>query len=628
MLRYIAFSWNPRCERQLLWVKDQANRLLARTPSWKRVFNRNGLTVFCAGHNDSQRSLHQLPGAKGILLGRVFERGTDDFDCAQHKEAPESLAELDLSSPQGRYALTARYWGRYVALVALEPQNSRLAIRGPATGLPCYWALTRDGIAMFFSDAESYSAVPDFHFTVNWDYIRRRAVFGPSKTAETALSGVFEVQEGQGVEHSETGCHPTYIWNPFAVSLSKPLEDSEIAATALENTAIACAQSWSSGHSTVIHRLSGGLDSSVTLACLAASPAASRVICLNYHIPGIDTSDERVYARLAARAARCQLIERSRPREFRLESLMTIPFSVNPHPYVGNFETLSIERELALATGATAISSGDPGDILFCRFHLDLTLIDMVQRCGISRRAIRFAERIAQIEGISIWKGLRKALVYRPGRAGPLLLESTGAAIRPLVHPELRDQVPNLTRYEQHPLWPPPKEITPGKLLQIMTLMSFAAQYMPLGGRLDDPEELFPLFSQPLVEVCLRIPSYVHCLDGISRGLIRLAFAKRMPPQVLGRIWKGRPGRQAKDLILSHAPLLKELLLDGVLVKERILDRALLEDALAEHPTKNQCHSLHILEHLLTETWLMSCNNGSHSSSTATHPHAVSSQCM
>lgn len=608
MVRYIALSWDHRSEKQAQWVTDRTERLLSSSCRWKRVFNRNGLAVLCILGGHAYQTLRYLPDDAGVMLGNAFELDPTDSLEVRFRPAPDRISAGNMISQQGVRAVIARYWGRYVAFASLLPQNSRLIIRSPATGLPCYRTMTPDGIAIFFSDIEAYSALPDSKLAINWNYISRRAAFGPSKTTDTALTDVFEVQDGQCAEHSASGCSQAYLWNPFTVATSKPLEKPDRAASALEATAIACAQAWSSCHPAIIHRLSGGLDSSITLAAFAASRESPRITCLNYYIPNIGASDERRYARLVAEAAGCSLVERSRPvLELRLESLFTLPFCVNPHPYVGHFDNLGFERELSHSTGATALSSGDPGDVLFCRYRLDLALIDMIRHNGLSRDALRFAERIAQIEGVSIWKALRKALLYRPGQGGELLLGSTNNAPRPLINPELPRFLRNQTRYEQHPLWPPPPDIPPGKLLQIMALMSFVALYTPIGGQFDDPEEVFPLMSQPLLEVCLRIPSYTHCLDGVSRGLARTAFARRLPADILTRFWKGRPGRRSKDIILSQAPLLKELLLEGLLIKEGILDRARLEDALSGQPTQSKCHSLHIFEHLLTELWLRSC---------------------
>ncbi len=48
---------------------------------------------------------------------------------------------------------------------------------------------------------------------------------------------------------------------------------------------------------------------------------------------------------------------------------------------------------------------------------------------------------------------------------------------------------------------------------------------------------------------------------------------------------------------------LRQLLLDGVLVREGLLDRAALEETFSERPSKNQVSPVEIMRHMEVEMW-------------------------
>ena len=62
--------------------------------------------------------------------------------------------------------------------------------------------------------------------------------------------------------------------------------------------------------------------------------------------------------------------------------------------------------------------------------------------------------------------------------------------------------------------------------------------YDPLGQE-GDAERISPLFSQPLVELCLRIPTYVLTHGGWDRAVARRAFYDDLPPEIRNRRHKG-----------------------------------------------------------------------------------------
>ena len=74
---------------------------------------------------------------------------------------------------------------------------------------------------------------------------------------------------------------------------------SDRAAASMRATVRSCTQTLSAGHASLLHRLSGGLDSSIVAGCLARASTQPRIACYTYFNPQ-GRSDERPWARLAA----------------------------------------------------------------------------------------------------------------------------------------------------------------------------------------------------------------------------------------------------------------------------------------------------------------------------------------
>jgi len=117
------------------------------------------------------------------------------------------------------------------------------------------------------------------------------------------------------------------------------------------------------------------------------------------------------------------------------------------------------------------------------------------------------------------------------------------------------------------------------------------------------PEIVAPIYSQPMMEVALRVPADVLFTGGRDRGLARRAFRGDVPQPILDRIWKDRAGSFHDEIIHRNREWLREIFLDGVLVSEGLLDRAALERALSAGPVKSDVFPGELLRHLDTEIW-------------------------
>jgi asparagine synthase (glutamine-hydrolysing) len=120
-----------------------------------------------------------------------------------------------------------------------------------------------------------------------------------------------------------------------------------------------------------------------------------------------------------------------------------------------------------------------------------------------------------------------------------------------------------------------------------------------------DLERILPLISQPLVELCLRIPTYHLIHGGSDRALARRAFEADLPRQIVRRYAKGRADQNIRNILDANLPFVREILLDGILVRRGLLDRANLELYLSreDSPADFQYNEI-VYEHVSTEAWL------------------------
>jgi hypothetical protein len=122
--------------------------------------------------------------------------------------------------------------------------------------------------------------------------------------------------------------------------------------------------------------------------------------------------------------------------------------------------------------------------------------------------------------------------------------------------------------------------------------------------RVPAPYTVSPLCAQPVFELCGRIPVDIHFAGGRTRGLARRAFVAEVPEPILRRQWKDRPLSHIAEIVQRNSNFIREVLLDGALTHEGILDRKSVELALRDGPTQSRALSGEILRHLDLELWL------------------------
>jgi asparagine synthase (glutamine-hydrolysing) len=233
--------------------------------------------------------------------------------------------------------------------------------------------------------------------------------------------------------------------------------------------------------------------------------------------------------------------------------------------------------------------NGEGGDAVFCSTSYVFAIDHCLRRYGISFRTLRTAAQVARRRDRTVWNILWKALAREMLGESTHDRERTLEPFSRLVSSEVREA----------------SSVNLETLLR-MGPLAFALNFYDASASHHDaaPYAASPLCSQPVVELCARIPVDVHFADGRNRGLARRAFAAEVPEPILRRQWKDRPLLQLGEVIALNLPFIREHLLEGRLVKERLLNRAAVEQALSDGPTRSGAIGSEILMHLDLELWI------------------------
>ncbi len=521
-------------------------------------------------------------GDRGCILGTLFHR---------HGPAREvtslTAAKSDLVARTGGRALLDCFWGGYVAAVELD--GAVTILRDPSATFPCYFS-SAEGVHAFASNADilvsSGLARADVDFEAIGQQLFRAGVPGPS----TALRGVRELLAGFCIRFPGAPGRQEQIWSPW----DHVLDDGERADAAdrLSRIVAHCVQSWASASGRLLVSVSGGLDSSIVAACLARGGADAYCLTMFADDAG---GDERPFARALCDRLGLPLIE----RQYRLDDL-DIREALGTHlpRPADRTQAICYEKahlEVAAEIGAGAFMTGNGGDGVFGYSQSAAPVADRFLSNGLGLGVAGSLLDVCRQTGCSLFEGAAAAwrLARRPARyrcrPDPLFLNLALIAECP-------------SALLDHPWLDAPANALPGKAAHIAWILRVQQCLEPSRGA--QLPVLNPLMSQPILEACLRIPSWEWRAGGRDRAVARRAFERDLPTLVASRRIKGSPSHFAACILDHFRSEIRDRLLGGHLARNRIVDSAALEQVLAGKRPLADVQRVRILELTAAEAWL------------------------
>jgi asparagine synthase (glutamine-hydrolysing) len=340
----------------------------------------------------------------------------------------------------------------------------------------------------------------------------------------------------------------------------------------------------------ILLELSGGLDSSILAAALSGCPAATSA--LNLVTPGPE-GDERHYARATAQRTGLPLEEQFVPADV---DLTTPTDRRTARPGIPAILRVA-DRQFMHAGKARDIDaffSGTGGDCVFASPSSAAPAADALREFGPGRRFVRAVRDVARIHRASVWGAGRMA--WRQAHQPPL------HAIWPKDTTFLDlEALPSGPEF--HPWLVEPADALPGRRSHIRAIIASLA-HLDGYARHSVAPSIFPLLSQPVIEACLRIPTWMWIEGGRDRAVVRAAFRDALPREVLERRTKGGMDAYCLRNYEHNRARLVPYLLDGHLAAAGLLALDELEAFLAKPVGRRDDRFYRLLPIIDTESWL------------------------
>jgi asparagine synthase (glutamine-hydrolysing) len=155
---------------------------------------------------------------------------------------------------------------------------------------------------------------------------------------------------------------------------------------------------------------------------------------------------------------------------------------------------------------------------------------------------------------------------------------------------------------DRHPWLNAPRGTLPGKAAHVALLMR-AQMSIELYPRRTAPPHIAPLLSQPIVELCLSIPSWLWVTGGRNRAVARAAFEDLLPKMLIARSSKGSPGGFMLRIHEEQAVRAVQLLRGGRLVEEGIVEPDFVDRAIRKG-WRDDGGAMRLLAFAGAETWI------------------------
>ena len=518
-----------------------------------------------------------------VLIGHLFDRnGRLVRDGSAFLEAR--------SDAQFAEDLLQNYWGEYIVICYAGDRAHELTIlREPSGGMPAAYAF-QQGLGFVTSDISIAVELGLYKRQIDWTFISTFLAFPNLKTATTALGGVRELLPGCSLRLRGTQSTIQVHWSPWDfVASGKRFGDPRDAADTLRSTALSVVKAWADVDRSVLLELSGGLDSSIVAACLQATDARVTCCTLTTTVPG---ADERQYARLMAD----QLAAELDTRTLDFESAR-FDFPPPPHAVVPGMAPLQYAVDLVMvAAGAshdtTSHFTGGGGDTVFCYLGTAAPAADAFREVGIGA-GFAAVSHLSHLHNCTFWKAARvtaKKLLRRPKPPYKADLTFLAPSIA-LRHPDA------------HPWLDQPSNALPGDRERIADLVG-TQLFSGSSPRGQKRWLRMPLLSQPVVETCLRTPSWMAIADGRNRAVARTAFADLLPTEVVHRRSKGTFMSYSGAVYRRNKTQLREFLLSGALQQHQLLDVAALQQFFKTDAPPRDDSFLRVFELSMIENWV------------------------
>lgn len=589
MRDFMILRWPPVAKEREARLRARAAILEA--SGYERLLDWRGVLIL-ARRGGLDFPAVVAPDGWGVLFGMAFRRGA---------AAAGRIASLDASvavrwAESGGEALVGEVWGAFAAFLVDKGRDHLHVVPAPTGAVPLFHAELDGGHAVF-SDVEVYARMGgplDVEGAEVEAFIRYPNRF----SIATALRDVRRIFPGTCLTLPREGSGTRLLWRPADPDHTRvdDVENGMRLRSALEETCAALVTS----RPHTLHRLSGGLDSSVVLSVLARTAPAGALTAVHDYPIGHGEGDERASARRAAQHLGVGLIENAiDPVDVDYSRMLDMPLAPSPAPTLLTWANAQPSICGAGIDGALA-TSGQGGDHVFYRGRGAAAPAD-VWRDGLGLGAFwREALRSARRSRLSVWSLLAEAVrTGALGRAFDLSRHLRREGQSKAMADATAAEHATLPWLEDHRLMPP------GVVHRLMLLIDAQTYFGPtqLAARFSLAP---PLLFEPVIEAAFRVPSYAMCVAGLDRGLARMTFAAELPAEIVYRRAKGQTTRFVAAILRRNRDFLMDVLCGGRLVERELVDADRVREMILSGVRADAVQPTALTPLISAEMWLRS----------------------
>lgn len=523
-----------------------------------------------------------IPGC-GMVIGHLFSR--DGRPVAEH----------EIRTHHNNYAEFEEYilescWGEYILIYASGSNGQKLNIlRDPSGGLPCIYSI-QESSGFITSSITTAVSLGLYKKQIDWDYICHALTYTNLRTARTGLSEVSELLPGCSLRIHGSNSTARMAWSPWTfVGADQRHDDSLEAADSVRRAVASTVKAWAETDGDILLELSGGLDSSIVATCLRGVNA--RVTSCTVVTPLLGENEQRYADQMASHLG----IENN-ILEARLEHAI-LKFPPPPDSVVPAIGIMHHAGNTALenagdAYGVNTYFSGGGGDTIFCYMRGTAPAVDAFKERGFAA-GITAIRNLSELHQCPLTKAGRLTLgkfmkgARSPWQASTMFLNPSNAA----------------ATLQSHPWFDTPAETLPGDMEKIFGLVA-SQSYRDGLPRAASRVVRLPLLSQPVVEACLRVPTWMWISEGKNRSVARAAFADALPNTILNRRSKGSYLSFFGTVYKRERTQMLEFLATGCLRSRGLLDMDAIEDFIGSDLPPRDSSFPRIFDLCMIENWL------------------------
>lgn len=517
----------------------------------------------------------------GVVVGQLFLRdGTAVVrpDQIRTNVLPEKVRAFVLE----------RCWGEYI-LVQRERSGTVMVTRDPSGGIPCVYS---NGTATRFvtSDIRLATRLGLYTRQIDWGSVAHYLTYPYLKTARTALADIRELLPGCTLRVQGSEASDEVAWSPWTfINATSRIFTADEAASHVRDAVSTVVECLAKLDEAVLVELSGGLDSSIVAACLRES--GTRVGCITF-VPAVPGADERHYAAPVANLIGAALhVVPLRLEDARIDAPPP-PWATNPGVAPLQYTADQVAMNFAERESFTSFYSGGGGDTVFCYLHNASPAADAFRALG-PRACLTAVRDLSDLYQCTVWKAVRLTLKKLAGPSRP--------PCRPdhtLIPAEARVDLP-----DPHPWFDAPDHALPGDRDRIFDLAG--TQLLKEGVfRAMEYRLRLPLLSQPVVEACLKVPSWMWIKEGCNRSIARTAFAGVLPADIINRRSKGDFTQYCGAVYQRNKSEIRDFLLGGELRARGLIDHEALEAFFARAPVPRDESFMRTFTLCTVESWV------------------------